>query len=70
MYRIYHSFMNVHLIIILWMFTHERGTLFHGEGGDLTCSVLFALMDLFKMFMYIYFHDLLDLLNKQGGRVL
>ena len=52
------------------MFTHERGRLFHGEGADLTCSVLFALMDLFKMFMYIYFHDLLDLLNKQGGRVL
>ena len=52
------------------MFTYERGRLFHGEGADLTCSVLFALMDLFKMFMYIYFHDLFDLSNKQGGRVL
>ena len=41
----------------------QRGRLFHGEGADLTYSVLFALMDLFKMFMYIYFLDLFDLSN-------
>ena len=52
------------------MLTHDRGRLFHGEGAYLTCSVLFALMDLFKMFMYIYFHDWFDLSKKQGGRVL
>ena len=27
------------------MFTHERGRLFHGEGADLTCIVLFASID-------------------------
>ena len=52
------------------MFTHERGRLFHGEGADLTYSVLFALLELFQMYMLIYFHDLFDLSNKQGGRVL
>ena len=66
--------MNVHLIIIFRCFsvkfTYERGRLYHGEGADLTCSVLFALMGLFKMNMYIYLHTLFDLSNKQGGRVL
>ena len=33
------------------MFTQERGRLFHGEGADLTCSVLFALMGLLKIYM-------------------
>ena len=48
------------------MFTHENGTLFHGERADLTCSVLFALMGLFKMYLHIYYHDLFDLSNEQG----
>ena len=34
------------------MFTHERGRIFHGEGADLTCSVLFALKGLFKRLAY------------------
>ena len=49
------------------MFTHEKGRLFHGEGADLTWSLLFELKDFFKMFMYIYFYDLFDLSHKQGG---
>ena len=51
-------------------FTHERGRLFHGEGADLTCSVLFALKVCFFLkyiYMYINFQDLFDLSNKQGG---
>ena len=51
------------------MFTHERGRLFQGEGANLTCSVLFALMGLFKKYMYIYFHDLFDLSNKQKSKI-
>ena len=51
--------MNVHLIIILKMFfgrisfTHKRGRLFNGEGADLTCSMSFALMSLFKICTFI-----------------
>ena len=48
------------------MFTHERGGLFHGEGADLTCSVLF----LKNVYVHLFVHDLFDLSNKQGGRVL
>ena len=50
------------------MFTHERGKLFHREGADLTCSMVFALMDFLKIYVCIYFHDFFDLSNKQGGR--
>ena len=35
------------------MLTHERGRLFHGEGADLTCTVLFALKGLFKIHVYV-----------------
>ena len=51
------------------MFTHERDRLFHGEGANLTCSMLFALIDGPKIYLHL-FHDLFDLSNKQGGRVL
>ena len=51
-YRIYHSYMDVHLVIKLLyfsvVFSHERGRLFHGEEADLTCSVLSAFMGLCK----------------------
>ena len=61
--------MNVHLIIVLKMFIGSVYPSVHGERADLSCSVLFALMGLFNMYMYIYFHDLFDLSNKQGGSV-
>ena len=52
------------------VFTHERGRLFHDEGADLTCSMLFALKGLkFLKYMYIYFLDLFDLSNKQTSKI-
>ena len=51
------------------MFTHERGGLFHGEGADLTCSVLFALMGLFKIYIctFISMICLIYQISKKGG---
>ena len=45
------------------MFTHERGRLVHGEGADLTCSVLFALKGLFRISMICLIYQI----TKEGG---
>ena len=72
MYSIYHSFMNVHLKFFLLMFsvkfTHERGRLFHSEGADLTCSMLFVLKGLLKCICkFISMICLIYQIMKEGG---
>ena len=49
------------------MFTHERGILIHGERAEFTCSVLFALMDLFKIYTFISMNSLIYQISKEGG---
>ena len=50
------------------MFTHERGRLFTVKEPTLhALCYLHQLMGLFKMYMYIYFHDLFDYkISKEG----
>ena len=74
MYTIYHSFMNVHLIIILLMFF---GNVYLREGVDFFTvkeptlhAVCYLHWKTLLEYMYIYFNDLFDLSNKQGGRFL
>ena len=68
--------MNVHLIIIFYrcfsvdcFYPREGETFFTVKEPTLDAVCHLHLMGLFKMYV-IYFPELFDLSNKQGGRVL
>ena len=50
-------------------FTHKRGRLFNGEGADLTCSMSFALMSLFKICTFISMICFIYQISKDGSFV-